>query len=590
MKRLNLIQGTPEWRAARGQFPCASEAPVMMGASGHMTRAELLRLKAAGMEREFSDFVQRMVLDKGHQVEGPARAITEQQIGERLYPVTATDDAGEYLASLDGITMAEDWLMEHKQWNEELAAAIRAGATEFPDGQEWQLEQQLLVADEAEGVIFVCSDGTTERRVQMEYRRVPGRAQALRAGWKQFHHDLEHGDHTPAPAKVVAAPVDALPMVQVTMGGSLTVKSNLDAFGNALMAFIERIPAKPSTDQEFADTDAACKALKRAEESLESEEARALASMADVEQMRALVGKLRKLARDTRLQREKLVEARKLEIRTEEIARGKQALAEFIAGLNVTIGKTYMPAIPHDFATAIKGKKTVQGARDAIDQHLADCKLLANDIAGKIVVNMRALRELAADHAFLFADTPTLVLKAPDDCRATITSRIGEHRQAEERRAAELAERERARIRAEEEARARATAARQQQEREALERRQREEQEAQACRELQAKELATRSEPEERMLPAAAAPAPAANAHPMPTRAPAAPSTPPSLRLGQINERIGCGKWSEDDMASLGFLAAGRDRAAVLYHEHDFARIVAALIAHLQAVQMKQAA
>lgn len=582
-----LIQGSPEWKAIRAKYPCASEAPVMMGASRHMTRGELLRLKAAGMEREFSDYVQRMVLDKGHEVEGPARAITEAQIGEELYPATALDDSGQYLASLDGVPMLEQLLMEHKQWNEELAAAIRAGATEFPDGQEWQLEQQLLVAQDAEYVIFVCSDGTEERRVQMEYRRVPGRAEQLRAGWAQFHHDLEHGDHTPAPQKAVAAPVEALPMVQVTMGGSLTVTSNLDAFGTALRTFIERIPAKPSTDQEFADTDAACKALKKAEDTLESEEARALASMADVEKMRALVATLKKLARDTRLQREKLVAARKLEIRTEEVTRGKQALAAYVAELNQSIGKLYMPQIPNDFPAAISGKKTVQSLRDAIDQHLTDCKLQATEICTRIQANMAALRELAKDHAFLFADTQQLVLRAPDDCRLIIQARITEHKAAEERRAAELAERERARIRAEEEARA-AEKVRAEQEATARAEQQRQREEAQE-RELQRKADAAKKEEltrEQQNLTLSAAPA----VIPMPTRAPAAvPASEPTLKLGTICERLGFNVTAEF-LASLNFPVVKTDRGAKLYREESFYWMCDAICVRVQAVRDQQQA
>jgi hypothetical protein len=162
--------------------------------------------------------------------------------------------------------------------------------------------------------------------------------------------------------------------------------------------------------------------------------------------MQRLKKTLHALARSTRLQREKLVEARKVEIRAEEIARGKQALAEFIAGLNATIGKPYMPTIAADFAGAIRAARRCRSLRDAVDQELARAKIEASTVCGRIVINMRALRELAAEHAFLFADTATLVLKAEDDCRAQIDSRIAAHRAPEERRL----EAERARIRAEE--------------------------------------------------------------------------------------------------------------------------------------------
>jgi hypothetical protein len=43
-------------------------------------------------------------------------------------------------------------------------------------------------------------------------------------------------------------------------------------------------------------------------------------------------------------------------------------------------------------------------------------------------------------------------------------------------------------------------------------------------------------------------------------------------------------------LARLGFTAAGRDRAAVLYYESDFAEICRALVVHVRAVQAAQAA
>ena len=57
---------------------------------------------------------------------------------------------------------------------------------------------------------------------------------------------------------------------------------------------------------------------------------------------------------------------------------------------------------------------------------------------------------------------------------------------------------------------------------------------------------------------------------------------PPTLRLGQINERLKLCSVSTDQVRALGFEPAGRDRAAVLYHESDFSAIRCALIEHLE--------
>lgn len=84
------------------------------GAAGH---------QKTGMSKEVSFFTQR-IFDKGHAVEDLARVIVEGMLGEDLFPIVGS--LGKYLASMDGANLMGDTLFEHKQWNEELAAAVRA--------------------------------------------------------------------------------------------------------------------------------------------------------------------------------------------------------------------------------------------------------------------------------------------------------------------------------------------------------------------------------------------------------------------------------------------------------------------------------
>lgn len=68
------------------------------------------------------------------------------------------------------------------------------------------------------------------------------------------------------------------------------------------------------------------------------------------------------------------------------------------------------------------------------------------------------------------------------------------------------------------------------------------------------------------------------------------PTSPPSLRLGQIGERLGF-PLTAAFLGTLGFEPAARDKAAQLYHEHDFDNICRALIRHIVTAQNeKQAA
>jgi putative phage-type endonuclease len=570
MQTHHLTQGTPEWHAHRAQHFNASDAPAMLGCSPYKSRTQLLHEMHTGLRAAVDAGTQRR-FDDGHRFEALARPLAEQIIGDDLAPVIGT--AGKLSASFDGLTLMGDTAWEHKTLNDDLRACMRDPGNGYglPKHYRVQMEQQLLVSG-AERVLFMATRWEGAECVESRhcwYASDPALRAEIIAGWEQFAQDLA-SYRAPAAADVVtAAPIEALPAVSVQMQGALTVHSNLDVFGRMLREFIGRIPAKPSTEQEFADCDAACKALKRAEDALDGAEANALGQVQSVEQITRTIADLRSVARTARLASEKLVKARKEQIRAEEVQRGKDALAAHIAGLNATIGKPYMPAIAADFAGAISGKKTVDSVRNAIDTELARAKITASEIGNTILQNIGQLRELAAAHAFLFADTAQLVLKAPEDCRAVITSRIAEHKAAEERRL----EAERERIRAEE-------AARLQREQEARDR-ETARQAAEAARAVQPPAAAPIAPP----APVTQAAAPVVI--PMPSPAPAAGAL---LRLGQINERLAPLQISAEGLARLGFQPVAVDKAAKLFAAEQFGAMVDTLVAHLRTAAQKEAA
>jgi predicted phage-related endonuclease len=440
---LDVVQGSPEWVAARAKYFCASDAPVMMGASKRTTRTELLRMKSSGDERAFTEWQQANLLDKGHEAEAAARALVEASLGEELYPTTGAHEAGYLLASFDGVTMDGETGFEHKLWNEDLAAQVRAG--ELPPSHYWQLEQQILVGG-LKRVIFVCSNGTPEKFVQMEYRPVPGRAQQLLAGWKQFDEDLKNYRHVEVLPRATPQPVMALPALSIRVNGTISLVDNLDLFGKKLQAFIEGIDKNPSDDQAFANAEAAVKTLQSAQEALDAAESAALAQTASIDEMRRTVGMYRDLARSNRLMLEKLVTARKETIREDIRRDGVNAFSAHLDKLNQRLGKPYMPNIAADFGGVMKGKKTIASLRDAVATELARSKIDANAVADRIDINLKFMREHAADHAFLFADTAQIALKANDDFEVLVRLRISEHKQQEEKRLAD----ERERIRKEE--------------------------------------------------------------------------------------------------------------------------------------------
>ena len=443
MEILNLKQGSEEWLAVRAKYFTASEAPAMLGLSKYQTRSDLLKQKAMGITPDVDESTQRL-FDAGHAAEARARPIAEDIAGDDFYPATGTleVDGLQLLASFDGITMDDDVIWESKLWNEGFAQFIQ-DMEDAPDTHWPQIEQQLLISG-ADRALFTVTDGY-EKTAYIWYRSRPERRAALIAGWKQFAVDLANYKHVEVIPAATAAPTLDLPAVSIQTSGAIAIISNLRAFGDALQGFIERLPTKPSTDQEFADCKAALAKLKTAEETLDSEEARALSSMSEIDQMRREKKMLQDLARTTRLALEKLVTARESAIKIEIMQEGKDKLAAHVAGLNKRLGRVLVPAVAADFAGAIKNKRTIESLRNAVDTCLANAKIAASEIADEIQINLATLDE-HKPFAFLFSDLASLVMKSPEDLANVIKLRITEHAQAEEARAEKIRADERAKV------------------------------------------------------------------------------------------------------------------------------------------------
>lgn len=681
MKHHDLPQGSPEWHAHRRQHFNASDAPAMLGCSPYKTRAELLRELHTGLTADVDAATQRR-FDDGHRFEALARPLAEKIIGEDLYPVVGSN--GKLSASFDGLTMAEDTAFEHKSLNDDLRACMRdeGSGYDLPKPYRVQMEQQLMVSG-AERVLFMASKWNGEQLVGERhcwYASDPALRAEILAGWEQFEADL--CAYVP-PEVVEVIPMaarrpDQLPALRSSVRGELVLESNIKEWEAAALAYIKSVrDHELKTDEDFTNADAAAKWCDASKLTLQGVRAQLMSATGDVNTAVATLDRIMGELDGTRIAFTNAIKARKETRKTEIVTAAARALKEHVATLDdrlrpifSRVGVNYMPpsAAVADFAGAIRGKSSLAKMQEAVDALLAKAKGAATATAADITLNLTALRELPPEQQALFADTATLVLKAPEDCRAQITSRIAEHRAAEERRAAELAEKERARIRQEEEARA-AAKLRQKNEmalqeiqgiqqqvhiatlgragvrkggtieciRETLAetegwviderfgifqgsaqdtkdkavadiRKLLSDAEARAEQERQEQVAAAPSSMP--VIPpdvaaeaidrhggdrvaaarefgafglAAGAPSPTATVHPMPTRAPAAPSGPPTLRLGQINDRLGF-TVTADFLASLGYPMAGTEKAAKLWHEASFPAICQAIAQHTMSV------
>jgi predicted phage-related endonuclease len=580
---LPVLQGSAEWLAVRANYQTASEAPAAMGQSKHLTRTGLIHQKHTGLTLGVGRAKQAL-FDRGHETEAAARPIAEAIVMDDLYPVTATLSVGgiELLASFDGATMDEEIIFEHKLYSESLAADVRAGT--LAPHYTIQMDQLLLVSG-AKKCLFMTSDGTENKMAWCWYESSQEKFDDLIAGWKQFNADLAAYAPQAAVVEAIGHTPETLPALRIEVTGRVTA-SNLAEYKAHALSVFARINRELKTDQQFADAEKVVKWCGDVESRLAAAKQHALSQTQTIDALFRTIDDISAEARQVRLEMDKLVKTRKEAIRGDIVARGVMALRDYLAELNLRLGKPYMPAVPADFGSAIKGKRTIESLNDAVNTELARAKTAASGIADRIQKNLETLCEFG-DYAFLFSDTQVIALKAPDDLIILVKSRIADHQQREATRLEAVRER----IRSEEQAKA-------QREAEAAQRQRL----AEECRDKPQAEVAlqiaahalpvrassgTNNETEGAQHVPDAHPervSPSATVLQIPMAAQS--GTARELSLSQIGTRLGFAL-TPGFMRQLGFEAAGRDGTAMLYDDHDFCEICAALVNHIAQVQLQ---
>lgn len=417
-------QGSPAWMAHRLQHFGASEAAAMLGISKRTTRNELLRAKATGLPKEFSDWVQEHLLDAGHAVEALARPLAEEIVGEDLFPVTMS--MGRLSASTDGLTMANAIAWESKMWNEASAAIVREGRV--PEEHMPQCQQVLMVTG-AEKLMFSVTDGTRERFVYVWVLPDEAWFERIRAGWAQFEVDLALWVPPPAaaPAPIGKAP-EMLPALRIEVTGAVTA-SNLAEFKATALEAIRSVNRELKTDEDFANADKAVKWCSDVESRLEAAKQHALSQTSTIDELFRTMDEIKAEARQVRLDLDKLVKARKDSVRGEIVTGAQQKLDDHVAALNQRLGTAWIPRQLGTFADEIKGKKSFTSMQDAVDAALANAKIAASALADRLAQNRKALVVEETDYLFLFADFAAVGQKPAEDFAAIAGQRIRQHQE-----------------------------------------------------------------------------------------------------------------------------------------------------------------
>lgn len=465
---MNIVSGitigSEEWLRLRRLHPMASEAPIVMGVSPYVKRDELLHQKATGTDREFSEWFQRNVLDKGHEIEAMARPIAEQEIGEDLYPVMCIDNDDFMAATLDGFAMLANWHWENKQWSETKAAHIREHGT-VPECDYPQIVHQFAAAG-TEKALYTLTDGTPEKTLHVWVDRNEDDIAMLKKAWHVFAQDLATYEPPAPTVEAVGMSPESLPALSVQVTGMVTA-SNLDQFRDHALAVIDAINTDLQTDSQFADAEKAVKWCKDVEGKLTATKAQVLGQMADIDKICRTLDDISETTRAKRLTLEKLVKSQKDARRGQIVGDAKLAWQDYMKGVNAQFDSVRVEMPCPDFATAIKGKKTLSSIQSACNDLLAQSKISAMEKADLYRANLKVFSELAENHGFLFRNLQSLIDQPAQAFEAIVKSTIADYekeqeakRKAEQERmeaeAKAKAEAEREMIRREEQAKAEA--------------------------------------------------------------------------------------------------------------------------------------
>jgi hypothetical protein len=267
----------------------------------------------------------------------------------------------------------------------------------------------------------------------------------------------------------------------------------------------------------------------------------------------------------------KLVTTQKDVIKANILNEGKLKFADHVAALELEIKPIRFIYAQPDFAGAMKGKRTLASLHDAVDTTLAEAKIATDATAKDIRAKLAWCKEHAKDYGFLFMDLQQIISKQTDDFQLVVNTRIAEHKQTEAKKAQDAIDAaEKIRKAKEEDDAAAKVKADQDLAQKAID---------DAARATTVAEVVS---VEPVVAQAGTEVSELKNCEPLANIEPCNGylRSFPTLTLGKIGTRLGF-TLTADFLRTIGFEPAGRERAAVLYHDADFHAICNALIDHI---------
>src|SRR6266550_3053804 len=188
-----LMQGSEEWHEHRRKHRNASETPVVLGVSPWLTPYQLWQHKLG-----LAELVVTPAMLRGTELEPAARAAYEARTGLVIQPLVLVN--GEYSASLDGLTLGGERLVEikcpFKGRDSTLWKTIEAGR--LPEHYQWQVQHQLMVTKAEVADVFVF-DGT--EGIQLEVAPDLSTWPRIHSAWDEFMRFVAESQAPPLTAR-----------------------------------------------------------------------------------------------------------------------------------------------------------------------------------------------------------------------------------------------------------------------------------------------------------------------------------------------------------------------------------------------------
>ena len=180
---LKLVQGSPKWHEYRHSMRNAGETAAVLSISPWLTPYQLWLIKT-----ERSTQAVTPPMRHGTKMEPEARAAYETHTGNLMQPLVLND--GPYSASLDGINLAGDLIVEIKCPFRGKASPLwkEASAGRVPGHYNAQVQHQLMVAGASTAHFWVYAEG---EGMLITLKRDEELMGLIREAWDDFQQYLD---------------------------------------------------------------------------------------------------------------------------------------------------------------------------------------------------------------------------------------------------------------------------------------------------------------------------------------------------------------------------------------------------------------